>query len=1039
MLPLWRATAFLMLAALAGSALGAEPEKPAKPVDPQHAEKMRQSEKLFVAKVREILRGKCLRCHGGEKVESEFSLATREALLAGGVYSEENVVPGQPERSFLLKTITHAEDPKMPEDGEPLSEAEVASIREWIALGAAYDEPLVKKDDDPLAWTRRKVDDDAREHWSLRPLARPVPPAMNDRWARTPIDQFVLARLKEQGLVPNPIADKRTLIRRATLDLIGLPPTPEEVEAFLKDDAPDAYERVLDRLLASPHFGERWGRHWLDVARFAESHGFEQDYDRPYAYHYRDFVIEAFNRDMPYDQFVRWQLAGDEIEPEDPLALKATGFLGAGVFPTQITLNEVERTRYDAIDDMAATTGTAFLGLTIGCARCHDHKYDPIPQADYYRFASTFVTTVRSNQPVNIDPEGYKQAKAAFDREHAPLVAELKRFEREELPARQAEWEKTDPAARIGQAWQILDVEAKSAGGATFTKLDDGSLLASGTNPDFDTYTLTAVTLAERITGLRIEALAHPSLVKGGPGRAANGNIALTDVRLTAQPIDGSRPAVEVKLQKAQATFEQKPHLLAAKAIDNDKKSGWALDPQFGKDHAVAFETAGEIGFAGGTRLVLTLEFQNNKQHNIGRPRISITTAPTPLRLDAEAVPALAAQAINKPDVERTDEERSAVTNWYRTLDPQWQALHARVQAHLAKAPEPKLETMMICSEGVTPIRHHTQGPDFFNEFYFCARGDTNKKQGLATQSFLQVLMTAPEGEKHWQTPPPDGWRTSYRRRAMADWITDTEYGAGHLLARVIVNRLWQHHLGRGIVATPSDFGKQGAPPSHPELLEWLARDLIDNGWKLKRVHKQIMLSSTYMQTSTFDAERSRKDELNQYCWRFAPRRLEAEVIRDSLLAVSGQLDRTMFGPGTLDEGHRRRSIYFMIKRSQLIPMMTLFDAPEPLVSVGERPATTIAPQALAFMNNPHVRSWARALGDRLLPAAEQSIEEAVREGYRITLVRPPDATELAATTKFIERQRDSYAESGKPQALKLALADFAQVLMSLNELIYVE
>jgi cytochrome c553 len=406
----------------------AEPSKPgaSKPgakfeLDPAHAEKMEASAKLFETQVRGILAAKCVKCHGGEKTESEFDMTTREHLLHGGVYSDENVVPGDAELSFLLKTITHAEDPKMPEGGEKLNDAEIASITEWIRLGAAYDKPLIEKED-PLAWTQRKIPDDAREHWSLQPLGNFDPPATDDPWARTNIDKFILAMLKQQQLTPNPIADKRTLLRRAHFDLIGLPPTPEELAAFLADDSPEAYEKAIDRLLASPHFGQRWARHWLDVARFAESHGFEQDYDRPHAYHFRDFVIEAFNSDLPYDQFVRWQLAGDEFAPENPLALKATGFLGAGVFPTQITANEVERTRYDAIDDMAATTGTAFLGLTIGCARCHDHKFDPIPQADYYRFAATFTTTVRSNQDINLDPAGFAQRKAAFDAEHAPLV-----------------------------------------------------------------------------------------------------------------------------------------------------------------------------------------------------------------------------------------------------------------------------------------------------------------------------------------------------------------------------------------------------------------------------------------------------------------------------------------------------------------------------------------------------------------------------------------------------------------------------------------
>jgi uncharacterized protein DUF1553 len=346
---------------------------------------------------------------------------------------------------------------------------------------------------------------------------------------------------------------------------------------------------------------------------------------------------------------------------------------------------------------------------------------------------------------------------------------------------------------------------------------------------------------------------------------------------------------------------------------------------------------------------------------------------------------------------------------------------------------------IMVCSEGVTPIRHHTQGADFFPETCFLKRGDCDQKMGVAQQGFLQVLMAAPEREKHWQVAPPEGCTTSYRRRSLANWITDTEYGAGQLLARVIVNRLWQHHFGRGIVATPNDFGVQGARPTHPELLDWLAGELIREGWRLKPIHKLIMTSATYMQSGQFDAADARIDPENIWLWRRAPQRLEAEVIRDSLLAVSGTLDPTMFGPGTLDEGHTRRSIYFMIKRSKLVPMMQLFDQPEPLVSVGGRPSTTIAPQALAFLNSPHIRGYAHNFARRLLPADKKSPADAVKQGYQAAIGREPDEEELSAAVEFVAAQQQSYAAAGKTDARELALADFCQVLFGLNEFVYVE
>jgi hypothetical protein len=310
---------------------------------------------------------------------------------------------------------------------------------------------------------------------------------------------------------------------------------------------------------------------------------------------------------------------------------------------------------------------------------------------------------------------------------------------------------------------------------------------------------------------------------------------------------------------------------------------------------------------------------------------------------------------------------------------------------------------------------------------------------GVASQSFLQVLMTAPEGEKHWQVPPPEGTKTSYRRRSLANWITDIDYGSGHLLARSIVNRLWHHHFGRGIVSTLNDFGVQGERPTHPELLDWLAQELIRGGWKLKPLHKQMMLSAAYMQSGEFDRADAKLDPENTWLWRREPRRLEAEIIRDSMLAVGGTLDRTMYGPGTLDEGHQRRSIYFMIKRSKLVPMMQLFDQPEPLVSVGNRPSTTIAPQALAFLNSPHVRAAAHAFAQRLMPACEKSPADAVRQGYLATIARSPDETELSAAVAFLAAQEKRYADEQKPNAKELALADFCQVLFGLNEFVYVE
>ncbi len=846
-------SALMLLATWTWTATSAD-SKPAAPVeiDKDHAAKMAKGLDIFKKQVRPVLTQHCLKCHGGKKTEGEFDLADREGLLRGGA-SGQAIIVGRGRDSLLYKLVTHGKNPKMPFQSKKLPDEAIASIATWIDLGAPYDESLVPGKS-KTAWTQTVVAAEARQHWAFQPLWRGEPPVPSQArppggraWDRNPIDRFVLAKLEQAGIAPNPPAAKRQLIRRAYYDLLGLPPTPEEVEAFLNDSSPEAFGKVIDKLLDSPHYGERWARHWLDLVRFAESHGFEHDYDRPTAYHYRDFVIKALNQGMPYDTFVKWQLAGDEYDPDNYLAMMATGYLAAGVHSTQITKNEVEKHRYDELDDMLATTGTAMLGLTIGCARCHDHKYDPIPQRDYYRMLSTFTTTVRSELDLNLDPAGYKQAKAAFDKEHAPYEDVVKKFEADWLPARKAGLE---------QAW--------------FTSPDQARWLI----------------------------------------------------------VDGFLPR--------------------------------------------GLKSAGLV-------------------------------------------------------------------RWAATSDPEWLRLVSAAQTHLKKAPKPNVVKALISSEGLAPVRLHTQGEDFLKETHFLGRGDPNQKVAVATQSYLQVLMPASDADNRWQPTPPSGSRTSHRRTAFAEWLTDVDHGGGRLLARVIVNRLWHYHLGRGLVATPSDFGLRGEKPSHPELLDWLATELIRNGWKLKPIHKLIMTSAVYQQSSYLDESKLKADRDNRLCWRRPTRRLEAEVIRDALLYASGSLDPKMFGPGTLDESSRRRSIYFTVKRSKLMPMMTVFDSPDALSGIGDRPTTTIAPQALLLMNNPQVRLYAKNLARRLAPDAKTPVEDAIKAGYLFTVSRPPTPEELADAVAFINQQMESYKAAGKSDARELALADFGQVLMCLNEFVYVE
>ena len=1001
-------------------------------LDPKHAEKMAKGLDLFKKQVKPIFLAKCVRCHGGgTRLRGEFDLTDRTELIKGGS-TGPGVVPGKAKESLLYQTVAHKREPHMPKNGKKLPVKDIAAIAQWIDLGAPYDNPLVKSKK-VVSWTERKIDPQTRDFWAFQPLTNPQPPKVKQNdWGKTPVDAFILARLEKAGIAPNGKADKRKLIRRVYLDVIGLPPSPADVEAFVRDTSPNAYANLVDRLLANQHFGEKWASHWLDLARFAESHGFEHDYDRKTAYHYRDFVIQALNMDMPYDRFVRWQLAGDELKPNDPLANMATGFLAAGVHSTQITKNEVAKHRYDELDDKLNTIGTAMLGLSIGCARCHDHKYDPIPQADYYRMLSTFTTTVRTEVNLEFNSDKYAVAKAKFDKAHKPLVDALRSFEKEQLPPKLQKWEQT----RKVSPWVILDADKfKSQGGATMTKQADGSILVSGKKVNNDTFTISCKTTAENITAFRIEALRHASLVRGGPGRAGNGNFALTNMVITMAPLSGKGKPITVKLRNPRATFQQRGLPVAA-VIDNNAKSGWAVDPQFGKDHAAVFESAKPVGFAGGSLITFKLEFKNNTNHAIGRPRFSLTTRTETVDLLAPGLPNPIQTILNKPEAKRTDTDKTKLLQWFSTIDPDGKKYHKKIADHLAKAPKKDVRKALIASEGLKAVRLHTQGGDFLKETHFLRRGDPDNKEGVAESSYLQVLMSAPDGKKHWQASPPKGWRTSYRRVGMANWITDTEHGAGQLLARVIVNRLWQHYMGRGIVATPSNFGQRGERPTHPQLLDYLAGELIRNEWKLKPIHRLILTSAVYTQSSDYDESREKIDPDNKLCWRHPITRLEGELIRDSLLSISGSLDDTKFGPGTLDSGMKRRSIYFTVKRSKLIPMLQIFDAPQALSGVGKRPSTTVAPQALWLMNNPHVRTWAINMAKRIRPDKSGQLKDAIRQGYQLALSREPSAKELAESLQFVQQQMPSYPAANREEQ---ALADFCQVLMCLNEFIYVE
>ncbi|MEQ1906120.1 MAG: DUF1553 domain-containing protein, partial [Pirellulaceae bacterium] len=751
--------------------------------------------------------------------------------------------------------------------------------------------------------------------------------------------------------------------------------------------------------------------------------------------------------DLPYDQFVQWQIAGDQIEPQNPLAWMATGFLGGGVFPTQLTETEFEKTRYDELDDMVATTGVAFLGLSIGCARCHDHKFDPLAAEDYYRMAATFERTIRSEKTFDLDPAENERRRLQYDAKLKTARDELAVYEKTGLPKEFHEWLANEKIDKNLSKWQVVTGEISSSGGSSFQRLADESYLAQGQPPNQEVVTFTAP-LGKPIAALRIEALADASLPNKGPGRAPNGNFALCKVEVFVVGKDGTRQ--KMQLSSPRATFEQDKNSLAvASALDDNASSGWAVDGQIGRDHAAVFDVASPSSVAADERLQVELSFTHpNPRHAIGRLRISVTDASAAVAEVGEVgPPEEILKAIAKLQSQTSDERHASERDnsadwqqglaWFKSQSARYLAITNAV-AEIEKAgPGIQLTTVLVSSEGLPHLRHHADDrgyPHFYNETHLLRRGVVTQKVSVVTPGFPEVLRKAPTSAVSTSEATSE---PNQARRQLAEWMTDIEAGAGSLAARVIANRLWQHHFGKGIVASPNDFGEMGDRPSNPELLDWLGQELVEQNWRLKPLHKAIMTSQTYLQgNKSANDPHSKLDPENVHVWHRAPRRLEAEAIRDSMLVVSGELDSKMFGPGTLDQNMKRRSVYFFIKRSQLIPSMMLFDWPEHLVSIGQRQSTTVAPQALMFMNSQQGRLYAESFARRI---ATDNAENTVAAAYSTAFGRKPTPSETKVGVEFLARAKELRAGAEKAEAERLAIADFCQMLMSMNEFIYID
>ncbi|MBI3414430.1 MAG: DUF1549 domain-containing protein [Verrucomicrobia bacterium] len=884
-----------------------------------------------------------------------------------------------------------------------------------------------------------------KEFWSLAPLENFTPPRPHDAqskaWARTPVDLFILDKLAAKNLQPNPPADKRTLLRRIHFDLIGLPPTPEEMREFLRDSSPHAYEKVVDRLLASPRYGERWARHWMDVAHYAETHGHDQDRPRTNAWPYRDYLIRSFNEDKPYARFVEEQIAGDVLFPRDPQGIVATGFLATGPWDESslrdIREDTIDRqvARYLDRDDIVTTVMSTFTSTTVHCARCHDHKFDPIKQSDYYALQAVFAATDKGERQFDLDPETnlirqrlLKQRRATENRTKEMVTEFLSAGSQAETAA----WEaglKSKPSI-----WTALKPQQiVSEGGATLTKLPDQSVLSSGTRPEVDVYTFVATTTLTNITAIRLEVLADESLPHQGPGRQDNGNLHLSEISLNAAPLaDATATNARVVLKNASADFSQTEWGIE-RAIDGKTNTAWGIYPKVGESHFGVFETKENLGFVRGARLTFALEQRHGGGHLIGRFRISITTAERPVR--ANPFPENITTILALPSSQRSDEQRVELAAFARK---------EKIEQQLKVLPPPRLvyagasefvpDASFVPAKAPRPV-------------HVLKRGDINKPGDEATPGALPLVRGLDS-----RFNLPEALDEGARRAALAKWITDPR---NVLTWRSIVNRVWQYHFGRGLVDSPNDFGRMGARPTHPELLDWLAVKFQQSGGSFKQLHKLIVTSAVYRQSSQTTEtlvdrkskpgpDRAAIDADNSLLWRMNRARLDAESVRDAVLQITGKLDLTMGGPSVkqfmmspgihvtpvvdynkfdVDSPEScRRSVYRFIFRTLPDPFMDSLDCADSSQLTAKRNVSMTSLQALAMLNNHFMVRQSEHFAAHISGVAK-NLPGQIKAIYELALHRPPTANELKELAAY---------------ATKHGLANACRLILNSNEFMFV-
>ncbi|MFN0171370.1 MAG: PSD1 and planctomycete cytochrome C domain-containing protein, partial [Bryobacteraceae bacterium] len=935
---------------------------------------------------------------------------SREALLRGGK-SGAAVVPGNGAASLLIQVLEQTAKIKMPPSGK-LPEELIAAFRRWVDLGAPFGATLAAK---PANW------------WSLRPLTRPPVPEVSSsdvHWVRTPVDRFIAAKLREKNLSPSSEAGRRTMLRRVSFDLTGLPPTPEEMSAFLSDPAADAYEKVVDRLLDSPRYGERWARHWMDVVHFAETDGYESDMIRENSWPYRDYLIRSFNADKPYPQFIQEQVAGDVLFPRNPDGVIATGLLAAGPFDSN-TIPPFSPDRPDVLrayaldrDDMIQTVMASFNSMTVHCARCHDHKFDPIPQKDYYRLQAVFAGIDRADRPYDEDAQVHARrqellrTRQALERRDPEIVAALLEPNRQ---ADAAAWA-SSARARLIDWTPLRPAAASSKNGVTLQTLDDGSLLASGPIPESDTVSITVKPGTRDVTAMRLEFPPHLSLPMGGPGRSSQASFLIGEITVTA--MTGS-DAVPVCLGKPLADYEYEGSPISAVA-DGKPGTSWRNYPRHGEYRQIVLPFSTKLRLSAGDTLFV--EIQQGGVQMVGRVRVSVTGQPLPQSLELASPVVASAVAIPPADWSLEQKREIAAHAWRQSIEQQ-----------LAALPKPKW--VYAAANDFAP-KGWFSSVRFPRPIPVLERGEVEKPGELMGPGALSCVAEL-SARFHLANPNEEG----QRRAALARWLSDP---ANPLTWRSIVNRVWHYHFGRGIAETLNDFGRMGSAPTHPELLDWLAVEFRESGGSLKRLHRILVTSAVYRQSSKPNADHQKLDADNRYLWRMNRGRLDAESVRDAVLAVSGRLSLAGVGPSVRQAvvgkgvasapapdyavfdwdsaGAGRRSVYRYSFRTLSDPFMDALNCPNASQMTPARTQSVDPLQALVLLNNPFMTRHSEHLAARVQAMADTP-EGRIAALYRLAFLREPIAGELAEARQYASQH---------------GLANLCRVILNSNEFMFV-